>query len=251
MNNKKSSLTKELTNHLDNAMRNEGWGRRDAFVKFLELSFLAQASPISKQYDIPRHERLEQRYREITDTFIKKSQTCESMALAFKALVDALEILGYCDLLGELWMEYGANKNHGQFFTPYPLCQMMTKMTCVNMDTNEEHTIQDPAAGFGATLIATAEHAKDCGVPQQSLHFETIDIDQVCYWGGFIQMNLLGMHAHVWWGDSLAMEMRDMQPTLMAVMFPHKSKTNVQADIPPKILTEPKVLEPAGQMTLF
>ena len=246
----KQQVMKTISEYLDQATRNEGWSRRESFIKFLEMSFIAQASGISKVYSVERHEELEERYKTIISSFRLPKETAAAMAEAFNALVNGLEILGYCDLLGEMWMDFGGNKDHQQFFTPYPICQMMTKMTCINMDTNEKTAIHDSAVGFGATLIATAEHARDAGVPQTSLHFETIDIDQICYWGGFTQMNLLGMHAHVYWGDSLAMDMYDMQPTLMAVMFPHTLKTKTKTG-ETETMPTPETIPQQGQMSFF
>lgn len=56
-------------------------------------------------------------------------------------------------------MELGlSNDSGGQFFTPYNVCQMMAEMTIGNVVPQVKErgyiTINDPACGAGATLIA-------------------------------------------------------------------------------------------------
>ena len=69
------------------------------------------------------------------------------------------------DFLGKIFMELNlSNESGGQFFTPYSVCQMMAELTTGNVTPQiEEHgyiTINDPACGAGATLIAGIHAAR-------------------------------------------------------------------------------------------
>ena len=74
-------------------------------------------------------------------------------------VVLALEKNPEQDFLGKIFMELGlSNDSGGQFFTPYNVCQMMAEMTISNVVPQVKErgyiTINDPACGAGATLIA-------------------------------------------------------------------------------------------------
>lgn len=74
-------------------------------------------------------------------------------------VVLALEKNPEQDFLGKIFMELGlSNDSGGQFFTPYNVCQMMAEMTIGNVVPQVKErgyiTINDPACGAGATLIA-------------------------------------------------------------------------------------------------
>lgn len=115
------------------------------------------------------------------------------------------------DFLGELFMELGlGNDAGGQFFTPYHLCEAMAR---VSMDTKlmQEHlerrgyiSVNDPACGAGATLIAAAMHLKRIGVNyQQTAIFAGQDIDYTTALMCYIQLSLLGCAGYVHVGNTL------------------------------------------------
>lgn len=126
-------------------------------------------------------------------------------------VVEALDENQEQDFLGELFMNLDlSNEHNGQFFTPYNVCDMMAKITC---DTNSipetgPITINDPACGAGATLIAALNELRKI-YEKRGLNFQNYvlataqDIDQnvglMCY----IQLSLLGVAGFVKIGDSL------------------------------------------------
>ena len=126
-------------------------------------------------------------------------------------VVEALDKNQEQDFLGELFMNLDlSNEHNGQFFTPYNVCDMMAKITCDvdSMPKTGPITINDPACGAGATLIAAANELRKI-YEKRGLNFQNYvlaaaqDIDQnvglMCY----IQLSLLGVAGFVKIGNSL------------------------------------------------
>lgn len=127
-------------------------------------------------------------------------------------VVEALDKNQEQDFLGELFMNLDlSNEHNGQFFTPYHVCDMMAKITCDvgSIPETGPITINDPACGAGATLIAAANELRKI-YEKRGLNFQNYvlaaaqDIDQnvglMCY----IQLSLLGVAGFVKIGDSLS-----------------------------------------------
>ncbi|WP_245294469.1 N-6 DNA methylase [Rhizobium aegyptiacum] len=118
------------------------------------------------------------------------------------------------------------NKARGQFFTPYPICQMMAQMLAGSREDIEKTiqergfmVAQEPAVGSGAMIVALAEAMKDAGFNyQQRLHVTAVDIDRRAVHMAYIQFSLLHIPATVLVGDSLAIRFREEWHTLAHVM---------------------------------
>ena len=125
----------------------------------------------------------------------------------------------FCDFLGEIAGENQLlNQNNGQFFTPSALSQMMAQMSVQNAAELIEQkgiiTIADPAAGAGATLIATAKALYDQGIdPRSCAQFDAVDISRDAFHMCYIQLSLQGLQAMVRHGNSLTQEMWEHRPT--------------------------------------
>lgn len=134
----------------------------------------------------------------------------------FAMLVDIMDKQAengeYCDFLGELFMWMGlGNDAGGQFFTPYDLCLAMARMTmdkdCLlaGIETNGYVSINDPACGAGATLIAAADIIRQWDINyQQTVIFTAQDIDYTTALMCYIQLSLLGCPGYVRIGNTLA-----------------------------------------------
>lgn len=127
-------------------------------------------------------------------------------------VIEALDRNQEQDFLGELFMNLDlSNEHNGQFFTPYHVCDFMAKITCDvgSIPKTGPITINDPACGAGATLIAAANELRKI-YEKRGLNFQNYvlaaaqDIDQnvglMCY----IQLSLLGVAGFVKIGDSLS-----------------------------------------------
>lgn len=117
------------------------------------------------------------------------------------------------DFLGELYMALELS-NHwkGQFFTPYAVCKAMADITSEDLLDEVKRkgfiSVNDPASGAGATLIAYANTAKkklgDAGLNYQNhILFTAQDIDTVTGLMCYIQLSLMGCAGYVKIGDTL------------------------------------------------
>lgn len=123
---------------------------------------------------------------------------------------------GFCDFLGEVFSELGlGDKWKGQFFTPYNVCEMMSRiilddLTPESIKPRGFVTISDPACGAGAMPISACEVLQKKGVNfQTDVYFEVQDIDYLACTMAYIQLSLCGAACRVVWGDSLAMKTFD------------------------------------------
>ncbi|WP_295792091.1 N-6 DNA methylase [Mucilaginibacter sp.] len=96
---------------------------------------------------------------------------------------------GFSDPLGELYMQAISNGHNGQYFTPEPICGMISAMTIGEGIENRE-TICDPACGSGRMLLAAAKqnrHSKFYGA----------DLDNTCCKMALVNMLLNSLKGEV------------------------------------------------------
>jgi type I restriction-modification system DNA methylase subunit len=177
------------------------------FSDFVELAAIS----ISNAVDTGQQEKREARYMEI----VKRYQTDELQQFPkmLGELVNELETVPR-DVLGEVFHELELhNKWTGQFFTPFPLCQMMAKMNVgegVVTSAIEQRgflAAMEPACGSGAMVIALALALRDDKINyQQHLHVHATDVDAKCVHMAYLQLSLLHIPAIVIHGNSLSME---------------------------------------------
>ncbi len=116
------------------------------------------------------------------------------------------------DFLGSLYHYLNLHQEQkGQFFTPYHICEFMSEIQFTDMGADEMLkerryiSVNDPACGAGAMLIAFANVAKKHGINyQKHVLFVAQDIDRTAAMMCYIQMSLLGCPAVAVIGDSLA-----------------------------------------------
>lgn len=143
----------------------------------------AMACTLANSVDrtLPRHTAREKEYAECID----RLGGVEKPAKCFAIVVEALEHNPDQDFLGKLYMSLELG-NHwkGQFFTPYNVCECMDGITINdNMQTLEKQewiSVNDPACGAGATLIAAANIFRRKKINYQTqVLFTANDIDRV------------------------------------------------------------------------
>ena len=201
-----SDQQKELVKLFNNfSGRHSHWR---VFSDFCEMAAIAFSNAIDKaQWD-----KREERYMNIVKGYDRKE---------LDALVNGLEVLTMAmeteiqDVLGKTFHDLELhNKWAGQFFTPYPVCQMMGKMTIADSGYLQSRiaergfvTTQEPAVGSGAMVIALAQEIRDAGINyQQHLHVTAIDIDPKCVHMAYVQFSLLHIPAVIVHGDTLALK---------------------------------------------
>ena len=107
------------------------------------------------------------------------------------------------DMLGYIYMhlELGS-KAHGQFFTPYHVCQMMAKMQKYD---GKVLKVNEPSCGAGGNIIALAEALKEQGINyQQKMEVVCQDIDTKAVYMTYVQMCLYGIPAIVYQANTLS-----------------------------------------------
>lgn len=132
----------------------------------------------------------------------------EHFSQMFEMTISALEQNPDQDFLGDLFMRFNlSNEWRGQFFTPYSICKMMAALTlCDAAEARAQNcfSVNDPACGSGAMLVAFAQNCKAHNINyQRSVLFVAQDIDETAALMCYVQLSLLGCPGYVIIGDSL------------------------------------------------
>lgn len=175
---------------------------REVFSDWVTCMAMSIANWESKKDDIWK-------LREDTYMNIMKHYTKDSGALAdlMGKLVLELE-RDPRDVLGEIFMrsELGSSKQ-GQFFTPYHLSALVARLgeTDLKPDKSGIVHLTEPSCGSGGMIIAAhTDLVVKGGLPQSKLHVVAQDITWMCVYMCYVQLSLLGIHAIVVQGDTLA-----------------------------------------------
>ena len=177
----------------------------DLFRDFCEMAAIS----LSNAVDLAQREVREARYLEIIKKYDRAE--VERFPKMMAMIVESLET-GFKDCLGELFMglEFG-NEARGQFFTPYEISKMMAMMVAGDVREHIEKkgffTVNEPACGAGAMVIAVADTVMDQKINyQQHMHVVAQDIDATAVHMCYIQCSLLHIPAVVIQGNSLTMD---------------------------------------------
>lgn len=180
---------------------NSRWDRWNDMIKLFAIE-------LANTVDVAHRARRNEAYAAIAKKY--KPEEFKRFAELFGELVLALESNPFQDFLGSMYMELELGSDQtGQFFTPYSVCCAMAEIT-MQGDYNEllkregYITINDPACGAGATLIAAAEvlHKNNINFQQQAI-FIAQDIDQTVGLMCYVQMSLIGCAGYVRIGNTL------------------------------------------------
>ncbi len=109
--------------------------------------------------------------------------------------------VGFYDPLGDLFMELVAGssqKYKGQFFTPQPICDLISMMSYGGKLENWKR-INDPACGSGRTLLSIAKL-------NRNLLFYAADIDIFCCKMTMLNMLSNSLTCEIAWMNSISME---------------------------------------------
>ncbi|WP_259015517.1 N-6 DNA methylase [Emticicia fluvialis] len=176
------------------------------FSDFVEMSAIALSNATDKAHFEPR----EDRYLEIVKNYNQEELNEFSNLLGL--LVNHLEERPQ-DILGDVFHALELhNELKGQFFTPFPIGRMMSKMTIGKRHQDiinqfDFINVSEPACGTGAMIIAIAEELKEQGFNyQQSMHVTAVDLDITCVHAAFVQFSLLHIPAVVVHGNTITLE---------------------------------------------
>ena len=184
----------------------------------------SSAIALSNAMDRVHAEKRETRFQEIARKY--GTETMGIFSKIMGEVVLALDDRPH-DVLGATFHELGLHdKAHGQFYTPYPVCQLMARMVAGSPEEMRKvlerrgfMLAQEPAVGSGAMIIALTEAILEAGFNyQQLLHVTAVDIDPRAAHMAYIQFSLLHIPATVIVGDSLAMRFSDQWYTMAHIM---------------------------------
>jgi hypothetical protein len=183
-------------------------GHWQIFADFVEMAAIS----VSNAVDLGGREKREERYLQVVERYKpdELARLPEMLGLLTMALEEET-----ADVLGRTFHDLELhNKWSGQYFSPYPLCRMMAKMTIADKADLEARitergfvTAQEPAAGSGAMIIALAHEMREAGINyQQHLHVTAVDVDPKCVHMSYLQFSLLHIPAVVVHGNSMSLE---------------------------------------------
>ena len=98
------------------------------------------------------------------------------------------------DAFGDLFMEHLSFGKNGQFFTPQPICDMISQMQI--KETLNGQSVCDPTCGSGRMLLAAAKI-------NPKLSFYGSDIDLLCCKMTVLNLALNSLKGEIVWGDPL------------------------------------------------
>lgn len=176
-----------------------------AWTDFITMAACSLANAVDRS---ERYSEREKMYLEIAGRY--KPEQLDAFAELLAVVVEALEQDPEQDFLGVLFQSMELNSHwHGQFFTPYHVCEFMAEIS-IGERTREEIdeqgyiSVNDPACGAGALLIAAANAYREPKINYQtSVLFVAQDIDFVAAMMCYIQLSLLGCPGYVIVGDTL------------------------------------------------
>lgn len=153
-------------------------------------------------------------------------QAAEEIPKLYDPTIEAFDNNPYQDLLGDVYMRLNlGNKNVGQFFTPYHIADMMAQLGVDESSVTRqiaEHgyvTVNEPAAGGGANVIAMAHALKKMGINfQRHLWFVAQELSELTALTCYVQCSLIGMAGVVYVGDTLRMDFHHALYTPMCVL---------------------------------
>ena len=197
--------TRDYLATLEHAVRTLSYGHHTftIFRHFVELSAIALSNVADPRNKAAR----EAQYLAIVKQY--KPEEVQQFPPMLGMLVACLE-QETTDVLGTLYHRLELhNHQSGQFFTPYPLCQVMAKMLVHDAKRLEERQefirAHEPCVGSGAMVIALTQALREEGINyQHRLHVTAIDIDIVAVSMAYVQCTLLHIPALICHGDTLS-----------------------------------------------
>ncbi|EMU5677277.1 type I restriction endonuclease subunit M [Pseudomonas aeruginosa] len=221
-----------------NSHRHHLW---DVFADFCEMGALAMSNSV----DLAQRNERENRYLSI----IKKYEPSEvhRFPQMLAELTMAMEY-GPDDVLGQVFGELELGNNaRGQFFTPYPICKLMASQLIGDgadlrkrLDERGFITVNEPASGAGAMVIAIAEALRDEGFNyQRCLHVTAQDVDSRAVHMTYLQLSLLHIPAILILGNTLALEERQLWYTPAHVLGLWSARLNRSQAVASEIIESP------------
>lgn len=216
------------------ASRNSLWSVFEDWLKVCAIS-------ISNAVDWNHREEREKQYLETINKYTSDEQ--KILIETFTELVIALERehtkSGPFDLLGKVFHSLELhNKYHGQFFTPFHLCEFMGQVALGDggeagnnvrdsLSQKGYVSVCEPCVGSGGMVLgfAKAMYKEKLNYCEQMVAY-CCDIDIKCVYMAYLQLSLYGIPAVIIHGNSLTLEEWShwYTPTYMINAWPLREK---------------------------
>lgn len=145
----------------------------------------------------------EDRYMEIVQSYDnsgeKGKRPVDCFAAAYHFLMKEIEETDK-DCLGDIFMSEITFGEHGQFFTPEHITEMMAIMTVPSKSEKGRYVVCDPCCGSGRMLMSAHKNNPEA-------FLVGIDLDPRCAKICAINLMLRNLSGDVYWGNSLTAEM--------------------------------------------
>ncbi|GAB1257271.1 N-6 DNA methylase [Aurantivibrio plasticivorans] len=210
--------------------------KREHFRNFCAMAYcsLAKTTAMNKE----EADNLEERYMTVVHSYKDKDEIRrmpELMSLTLLALQQ-----GGTDFLGEIATQLDIlDTANGQFFTPYHISLMMSKILLPDVAKTIEQdgffSASDPAAGAGCMLLCIADQVEEQGFDlSETLSVEAIELNRTTYQMLFVQLALRGIPARVINGNALTREVFETAYTPIARHFINKHDCLFKENSEPK-----------------
>jgi type I restriction-modification system DNA methylase subunit len=186
----------------------------------------------------------EEKYLSVIQKYNKQEANLFAEALAKLVIEMTGDGNGLVDVLGSYFQEHISFGRNGQFFSPQPICDMMT---CIVGPVNQGNRILDPACGSGRMLLAAAK----CN---RNALFYGADVDENCAKMTVINLYLNCLYGEVAWMDSLSNKFYgawEILPTIKGiprVQQISKQQSCIYLQLPE---TKKKIIPVPSQQVLF
>lgn len=158
----------------------------------------------------------EDEYEEIKRRYNEEEMS--AFASGFADLVMEMESKPFADVLGVHYLEVASVSTmqaRGEFYTPQPICDLMAAITFGADQVIQEGkpiTLQEPACGAGATVLAVAKTLAPDHV--HLLRVTAMDLNPTATDMAYVNFSLWGIAAEILTGDTLRMEFRARHTTM-------------------------------------
>lgn len=158
----------------------------------------------------------EEEYEEIKRRY--NAEEMHDFAIGFADLVMEMEAKPFEDVLGVHYLQVASMSTmqaRGEFYTPQPICDLMAQMTFGAdrvIAEGKPVTLQEPACGAGATVLAVAK----CLAPEHVhlLRVTAMDLNPTATDMAYVNFSLWGIAAEVLTGDTLRMNFHSRHTTI-------------------------------------
>lgn len=218
----------------------------EIFEDWLAMSSIA----ISNTVDLVQAEEREKQYLDIVKKYNKQelNKLAECLGILTTSLNKEFNTSGITDLLGKVFHALQLhNKYHGQFFTPFHICEFMGLTTFDGNEPSTETvlkkqdyiTLLEPCIGSGGLVLGFCKAMmKRKHNPQRELCVTGVDIDIKCVHMAYLQLSLFGIPAVIIHGNSITEEQWSVwkTPAYILGFWDYKTKNTGQSH-----LTEPEI----------